>query len=95
MFHMAMRLLGSNPVVGSSRKSTGGEVEPATHAARVRLGQPRGGVDQVEALQQLLCPPAGHLLRQVVEPPDHLQVLAAREVLVNGGVLARESDVRA
>ena len=31
----------------------------------------------------------------MVEPPDHLQVLTAREVLVHGGVLAREPDARA
>ena len=32
----------------------GGEVEPPAHAARVGLGRPLGGLDELEALQQLV-----------------------------------------
>ena len=58
--HSSRRLRGSRPVVGSSRKSTGGlatsaarQVEPPAHAARVGLDGAIGGVDEVEALEQL------------------------------------------
>ena len=60
------RLRGSRPVVGSSRKTIRGsptsahrQVEPAAHAAGV--GRPavlRGGVGEVELLEQLVDPPA-------------------------------------
>ena len=64
--HIACRLRGSRPVVGSSRKSTtgradeaGGEVEPAAHAAGVGRHPPPAGVDEVEAVQQLGGPARG------------------------------------
>ena len=64
--HMRTRLVGSSPVVGSSRKSTGGrvdqaggQVEPAPHPARVALEHPVGGVGEVELGQQLGRPGPG------------------------------------
>ena len=69
------------------------QVEPAAHAARVRLREPVRGVGQGEALEQLagalLCRPAAH----VVEPADHLEVLVPGQVLVDRRVLAGEADL--
>ena len=98
--HSASRLRGSRPVVGSSRNSTcgsadqaGAQVEPAPHAAGVGLDRAVGGVGEVEPLEQLLARVAGpRARRQVVEPADQVEVLAAGEVLVDGGVLAGEAD---
>ena len=58
--------VGSSPVVGSSRNSTGGrvisdagQVQPPAHAARVALQHPVGGVGQLELRQQLGRPGPG------------------------------------
>ena len=97
--HMSSRLAGSRPVVGSSRKTTdgpadeaGGEVEPAAHAAGVGLGRPVGGVGEVEPVEQLLRAGARRLAAQVQQRADQLEVLAAGQQLVDGGVLAGEAD---
>ena len=61
--HTSLRPRGSSPVVGSSRKSTGGaedqaggEVEAAPHAAGVLLDRLAAGVGEPEPLQQLVGP---------------------------------------
>ncbi len=99
MSHISRRLRGSRPVVGSSRNRTcgrpdqaGAEVEPAAHAARVGLGRPVGGVGQLEPLEERPRPLARLGGGHVVQPPDHLEVLQAGEVLVDRGVLSREAD---
>ncbi len=60
MLHSSWRVCGSSPVVGSSRKSTGGrpaqacaKVEPATHAAGVGRYAAVGSFGKAEALEQL------------------------------------------
>ena len=47
---------------------------------------------QLEALEELLAPPPGLGRRHVVQPPDHLEVLQAGQVLVHRGVLPGEAD---
>ena len=70
-----------------------GEVEPSPHAARVRLRRAVGGVGEVEALQQVVRPARRACpLAQVVEPADHLQVLVAGQVFVDGRVLPGHAD---
>ena len=66
-----------------------GEVESAAHAAGVGLRQAVGGVGEREALEQLARALLRRAAAEVVEPPDHLEVLEAGEVLVDGRVLAR------
>ena len=97
--HMPSRPRGSRPVVGSSRNSTGGratsaaaEVEPPAHAAGVGLRRALGGLRELEALEQLVGALARLGLAEVVQPPDHLEVLEAGQVLVHGRILAREAD---
>ena len=68
------------------------EVQAPAHAARVGLGGPVRRVGQLEALEHRLRPPARLGRGQVVQAPDHLEVLEAREVLVDGGGLAGEPD---
>ncbi len=51
-----------------------------------------GGVEQFEALEQLVAALLGSRARLAVQAPDHRQVLEPRQVLVDGGVLAREAD---
>ena len=96
------RLRGSRPggrlVEEQHRRAgdeRGREVEPAAHAAGVGLGRPVAGVLELEALEQLSRAGARRPLAQVVEAPDHLEVLEAGEVLVDRGVLAGEPDARA
>ena len=72
-----------------------GQVEPASHASGVALHRAVARLRQVEALQQLAGALLGALDAQVVEAADHLQVLGAGEVVVDGGVLAGRPDVGA
>ena len=69
-----------------------GEVQPPPHPARVGLDDPVAGIDQLELLEQLV----GALLRlgrgQLVQPAEQPEVLAAGQVLVDRGVLARQAD---
>jgi len=74
--------------------TSGGKVEPPAHPARVGLGLAAAGLDEVEALEQLIGALARAQLREVVEAAHHLQVLVAREVLVDRRVLPREPDAR-
>ena len=60
MSHTWLRLRGSSPVVGSSRKSisgrvdqAGGDVDAPPHAARERADLPAGRVREPERLEQL------------------------------------------
>jgi hypothetical protein len=69
-----------------------GEVEAPAHAARVGLGRAPGGVDEVEALEQLLAAALGRCAALAVEAAHHHEVLEAREVLVDRRVLAGEAD---
>ena len=78
-----------------ARHQRGREVETAAHAARVGLGEPAAGVGELEALEQLVGALAGLGTAHVVEPADHLEVLATGQVLVDGRVLAGQPDPRA
>ena len=70
----------------------GAQVKPAAHPTRIGLDLAVGRLQQANALQHL----AGTLARlaagQPVEPPDHLDVLAAGEDLVDGRGLAGQPD---
>ena len=99
--HSCWRLRGSRPVVGSSMNITGGrddqrgrEVEPAAHAAGVGLGGAVGGVGEVERSSSSSARPSAALALQLVELADHLEVLAAGQVLVDRRELAGQADVR-
>ena len=71
----------------------GREVEPPAHPAGVGPHRPVGGLDEVESLEQLRGPrPRSSPARQVHEPADQAQVLAAGEVAVDRRVLAGEPD---
>ena len=73
----------------------GAQVEAPAHPTGVRARRPVGGVDEVELLEELggavLDEPAG----QVREAADEAQILPAREVAVDGGELACETDAGA
>ena len=68
------------------------EVEPAPHPAAVGGHAAIGGLGQPEALEHVGGARLGLAHGQPVEPPDHLEVLAPGELLVDGGELAREPD---
>ena len=60
-FHRSLRLWGSSPVVGSSKRTVagppgGGQVEATAHPAGVRLEGPVAGVGQVELGEEVLGP---------------------------------------
>lgn len=77
---------------GRGDDQRGGEVEPAAHAARVRLGGAVPGPGQVELLQQLTRPGLRRLRLHLVELTDHLEVLPAGQVLVDRGELTGQAD---
>jgi hypothetical protein len=68
------------------------QVQPAPHPAAVRLGRPVGGVLERELLEQLPRPHARALLAELVQPPEHVEVLEPGQVLVDGRVLAGQAD---
>ena len=74
---------------------TGAEVDAAAHAARVRLQLAVGRVGERHPFEHLGRALGGEPLRQAREPPDHLEVLAPGQRLVDRRVLAGETDAPA
>src|SRR5439155_17426407 len=68
------------------------EVEAAPHATGVGTNEPAGGIRKTEALQELGGPGGDPPAREVGKAADQAQVLAAGEVRVDSGVLARKAD---
>jgi len=62
------------------------------HSSGIRARRPVGRVREVEALQQLGGPPARLRRREVEQTPEHLQVLAPREDLVDRGELPGQAQ---
>lgn len=77
---------------GRAADHGGGEVQPAAHSAGVLHRGLLRRVREREALQQLVGARAGLLARQVEQPPDHVEVLPAGELLVDRGVLPGQAD---
>ena len=71
------------------------EVEPPPHPARVVLGLLARRVGEPEALEQLVRAPPRGPRREVEQPPEHLEVLASGEDVVDRVVLAGEADPEA
>ena len=95
----SLRPIGSRPVVGSSRKTTGPglhharrEVEPSPHPARVRAHDAVGRRGEVEALEQLVRAGARLPPGEALQPAEQDQVLAAGQLLVERRLLAGERD---
>jgi hypothetical protein len=72
-----------------------GEVEAPAHPARVGAHQPPACIAELELVQQLARPLARFAAAEVVEAPDHLEVLEAGQVVVDRCVLAGEPDALA
>lgn len=77
---------------GRAADHRGGQVEAAAHPAGVLHGRPLGGLGEREPLQQLVGAGPGLLAGQIEQPPDHVEVLPAGELLVDRGVLPGEAD---
>ena len=99
----SLRARGSRPVVGSSRNSTSRlgdqrrrQVEPAAHAAGVRLA-PAGRPASASANCSSSSPARARAARraEVVQLADHHEVLAAGEQLVDRRVLRGQADAAA
>ncbi len=69
-----------------------GQVQAAPHATGVGANEPAGGIRKAEALQELVGPGRDPPARELGKAADQAQVLAAGEVRVDSGVLAREAD---
>ena len=69
-----------------------GEIQPPAHPARVRRHRAVPRVREPEALEQLVRAAAGVTGAQVVEPPEHDEVLPAAEDLVDRGALTDQPD---
>ena len=81
---------------GRAEDERGGQVQPPAHAARVRLRR----AARAASVRSKRSSSSSARLRasaraQVVEPPDHLEVLEAGQVLVDRRVLPGEPDLRA
>ena len=72
--------------------STCAAIDASPHPTRVRAHEPVAGVVQVEALEQVGRSSGQHIGIEMGESTDELQVLRAREVLVDRGVLSGEPD---
>ncbi|CAM5477570.1 hypothetical protein SBADM41S_11376 [Streptomyces badius] len=96
--HSSCRLRGSRPVVGSSMNMTGGE----TTSAAARLSRRRIPPEYVLAVRSAASPRSNRSSStparafapgpQLVELPDHLEVLPAGQILVDGGELPGQAD---
>ena len=75
-----------------SRHQGGGDVQSAPHTTGVGLERPVTGVGETELVEQLDGALGHHGPLEVVQAPDHGEVLAAGEVLVHGRVLAGQAD---
>ena len=91
-----IRLRGSSPVVGSSRKSTGGRAtSAAARSSRRRMPPEYVFTSRSPASARSKRSSSSRarsrepVLAQVVEAADHLEVLEPGQVLVDGRVLAR------
>ena len=70
----------------------GAEVEPAAHAAGVAADETVGRVAEAEPLQRVGRTAARLGPAETVQQPDDLEVLAARELVVDGRELAGQPD---
>ncbi len=77
---------------GRAGHERAGEVEAPAHAAGVRLHEALARVAQIERGEELVRPRTGGAPSEVIEAAEHLEVLEPGQVLVHGGVLAREPD---
>jgi len=71
------------------------EIEPAPHAARIRLHWTIGGIAQPQSFEQFVGARSDRRFRLMREPADDQQVLAAGEIFVDRGVLPRQPDAAA
>ena len=98
--HIWPRVRGSRPVVGSSRKisggrrdQAGGEVEPAAHAAGELRDRLVGRLLEPELLEQVQPAVArASARRRPWRRPKSHQVLGGGQVLVDRGVLAGDAE---
>ena len=77
---------------GRLRDQAAGKVQATPHPTGVGLDRPIRRLHQIEASHQLACPPAGVGRGEVVQAPDHLQVLASREQFIQRGELPGHPD---
>jgi hypothetical protein len=70
------------------------DIEPPAHPAGVGLHERVRGVGEREALEHVLGATAALDLAQLVEEPHELEVLPAREQLIDRGELPRQTDPR-
>ena len=71
---------------------TGGEIEAAAHAARVRPHQRVGEIGQLEAGQQFVASCVGHMPRHAAQPSDGPEVEPRAHEPVNRGLLGGDPD---
>src|SRR5207244_4173997 len=69
-----------------------GEVEPPPHTARICLRGSVGGVRELETLKQLRRAAACLRAGEPKQAPEHLEVLTARQQLVDGRELTRQGS---
>ena len=98
--HMSVRLLGSSPVVGSSKKMMGaspdqahGDVEPASHPAREGQQAAVGRLVEIERVEQVRRGLPG--IGDVAQLAHQHQVLPGGEHVVHRGELSGQADLLA
>ena len=75
------------------RHESGGEIEAPAHPPGVALQHAVGGIGEVEALEQLPRSRLRFGASQSTQAPDHHEVLAAAEDLIERRVLRGDADV--
>src|SRR5215472_17929537 len=69
-----------------------GQVQPAAHTSRIGPGDAIRSVPEAKLVEELSRSMQAVPRRKVIETPDHLQVFAPRQVLVDRGLLAGQPD---
>ncbi len=99
--HTSFRLRGVEAGSGLVQEEDGdvgderpGQVEAPPHTAGIGLHRPVAGVGQAELLEKFVRTFLGQRPAEPVQATDHVEVLVAGEVLVDGRELARQPEFR-
>ena len=99
MFHICVRVRGSSPVVGSSRKMSGGWAIRLAARSRRRRMPPEYWVtgfvaasDKPELLEEFTGLALRRAAPEALQAREEHEILDARECLVERGVLSGEAD---
>jgi hypothetical protein len=80
---------------GRLRNKRGGQVEAPAHTSRIGFRDAISGLTEAKVFEQLARLRNHVGLVEMVEKSHHAQILESGEIFIDGGVLARQSNVMA